>query len=256
MSKSIDNEVLKHETRANEKTLANRQRLLQLFENSPLPTDQLLVNLGLYMRSSALTKILYIHELYQLIRDVPGVIIEFGVWWGQNLALYENLRAIYEPFNAERRIIGFDTFEGYTELSDQDKRSAVITPGGHSVGVGYEAHLEEMLDYHERENVLYHQRKFSLIKGDVTRTFGEYLTEHPETIVSLAYFDMALYEPTKFCLEAIRPHLVPGSVLAMDELNSPMCPGETVAFREVFGSTGYEIRNSRIMPGRSLVIIK
>lgn len=79
--------------------------------------EHLMVSLGLFMRSSALTKILFVHELYSLIKDIPGVIMEFGCWWGQNLILFENLRAIYEPFNQARRIIGFDTFQGYVNFS-------------------------------------------------------------------------------------------------------------------------------------------
>ncbi len=54
------------------------------------------------------------------------------------------------------------------------------------------------------------------------------MTDNPQTIIALAYFDLALYEPTRKCLEAIRPHLVRGSILAMDELNSRDFPGETV----------------------------
>ena len=39
--------------------------------------------------------------------------MEFGVRWGQNLITLNNLRGIYEPFNHSRKIIGFDTFEGF-----------------------------------------------------------------------------------------------------------------------------------------------
>jgi hypothetical protein len=41
------------------------------------------------------------------------MLVEFGTWYGQNLVLLENLRAILEPFNKQRRIVGFDTFTGY-----------------------------------------------------------------------------------------------------------------------------------------------
>ena len=38
---------------------------------------------------------------------MPGVIVEFGVWLGHDLALFESLRGVYEPYNYTRRIIGF-----------------------------------------------------------------------------------------------------------------------------------------------------
>jgi hypothetical protein len=44
-------------------------------------------------------------ELYQLILPVHGVILEFGVRWGQNLALFSTLRGV-RPFNYSRRVIG------------------------------------------------------------------------------------------------------------------------------------------------------
>lgn len=85
------------------------------------------------MRSSALAKILFVDEAYRLILEQPGVIVEFGTWWGQNLVLFENLRAIYEPFNQSRRVIGFDTFKGYPSVKEKDKASDTIKVGGHTL---------------------------------------------------------------------------------------------------------------------------
>ena len=90
--------------------------------------------------------------------------------------------------------------------------------------------------------------------GDVINTLPTYLNEHPETIISLAYFDMQLYEPTKFCLDLIKPYLTKGSVIAMDELNCPEFPGETEAFREVFGTTRFKLQKSRYLPDRTYFI--
>jgi len=251
----MDTTGYKQESRSSEERLKRREKLYELFRNRPMPDDELLINLGLYMRSSALTKILYINELFQLILDIPGVIMEFGTWFGQNIILFENLRAIYEPFNYDRRIIGFDTFEGYANLSSKDKQSETIKTGGYTVTPNYEDYLTELIDYHEQENVLYHEKKHMLVKGDVTTTIGKFLEENPETLIALAYFDLALYEPTKRCLEAIRPHLIKGSVIVFDELNSPDYPGETIALKEVWGADVNKICKSKFMPGRSYMIV-
>jgi hypothetical protein len=220
-----------------------------------MPDDQLLINLGLYMRSSALTKILFIDELYQNILNVPGVIMEFGVWWGQNLVLFENLRVIYEAFNYDRRVVDFDTFEGYPKLSDKDVKSETIKVGGYTVAQHYDDYLRERINFHEQENVLFYKGKHELIKGDATLTIDDYLQKYPETIISLAYFDMALYEPTKKCLESIRPHLIKGSIVVIDELNTNDQPGEMLALRDSWGLNTYKIRKSKFMPGRSYLII-
>jgi hypothetical protein len=241
--------------RGSEKQLDSRQIMQELYTNSPVPKDEFLVNMALYARSSVVAKWLYMNELYELIINTPGVIMEFGVWWGQNLALFESFRGIYEPYNYTRRIIGFDTFEGYPAVKTQDGTSEYAAVGGYAVTNGYESHLQQVLNCHEQENTMGHIQKFELLKGDVTQTIDQYLADHPETILALAYFDLALYEPTKKCLEAIRPYLTKGSVIAMDELNCREFPGETQAFREVFGLDRYRLIRSRYLPDRAYIII-
>src|SRR6516165_9545690 len=133
------------QTRASPQQQEARRSLADLFERSPLPRDQLLVNLGLYMRSSILAKLLYVDELYQQIVRAPGVIMEFGVWWGQNLALFESLRAIHEPYNHSRKVIGFDTFAGYPAIGPQDGAGEVSRVGTYGVTPEYERHLTAVL---------------------------------------------------------------------------------------------------------------
>jgi len=241
--------------RASEQQRQNRETMKRLFEQTPLPLDDLMVNLPLYMRSSTVAKLLWVNELYELIAPVPGAIMEFGVWWGANLALFESLRAVHEPYNYTRRIVGFDTFSGYPEGRPEDGDDPLVHRGAYAVGSGHLQHLEEMLGCHERENPMSHIRKHELVAGDATQTIGAYLEEHPETVIALAYFDMQLYEPTKACLEAILPYLARGSVIAMDELNAAEFPGETVAFREVLGLDRYPMRRSRFLPDRTYVIV-
>lgn len=213
-------------------------------------------NLGLYIRGSALVKFLVINDLYLRIRHIPGAILEFGSWWGQNLVLFENLRAIYEPFNKTRQIIGFDTYEGYAGFSGQDSPGETFSEGGYAVGTGYQAYLERLLAVHEGNNVLGHLRdRHTLVAGDVTETAAAYFQAHPETTVALAYFDMGLYEPTKAGLEAIKPHMIPGSVILLDEFAWPEAKGEAIAFREVFGGERYRIEQSALTPMRAIVTI-
>ena len=111
-----------------------------------------------------------------------------------------------------------------------------------------------VLRYHENESPLSHIKKFELVKGDVTKTLDGYLNRHPETIIAFAYFDVDLYEPTKYCLERIRPHLTKGSVLGFDELNAEGLPGETIALREVLGLANCRIRRVPYTTTQSYVI--
>ncbi|MDQ0492664.1 crotonobetainyl-CoA--carnitine CoA-transferase [Paenibacillus brasilensis] len=231
-----------------------KQKFVEIMKNSPIPEEEILDNIGIYLRRQTLSRILYINELYKKIINVHGVIMEFGVRWGQNLSLYENFRGIYEPYNYNRKIIGFDTFEGFPEVDIKDGQH--VNKGDYSVTPNYFEYLDSVLQFHEQESPISHIKKYELIKGDATDSITTYLSDHPETIVSLAYFDFDLYKPTKKCLEAISSHLTKGSVLAFDELNYSALPGETIALKEVLGLSRYAIRRDPMNPLCSYIIIE
>lgn len=245
------------ETTASDDQIRHRHRLVELFEASPLPLEERLFNVGMYTRSSVLVKFLVMNEIYQKIKGIPGQFIEFGTWWGQNLVLLENLRAIHEPFNKQRVIVGFDTFEGYTALSDKDRSSDVWSQDSYSTGSNYVDYLRELLEVHEGSNALGHLKGcHRLVVGDVEVTAPRYFADHPEAIVAFAYFDMALYKPTRAALSAIKPHLVSGSVLLLDELTWAESPGEAIAFKEVFDRGEVSIEKCALYPSKAIVTVR
>ena len=222
-----------------------RAKLISLFRHCPIPDEHLLRNLGLFMNRQSLMRVLFFNELYSNIINTHGSIMELGVRWGQNLALFESFRGMYEPYNLSRKIIGFDTFEGFPSIHDKDGSSEHAAVGEMAVTAEYKEYLEGILDYHETESPIAHIKKYEIIQGDASVTVVDYLKQHPETLIALVYFDMDIYEPTKNCLEAIKPHLVKGSVIGFDELNNPVFPGETVAFQEVFGANNCRLQQSK-----------
>jgi hypothetical protein len=162
------------------------------------------------------------------------VIIEFGTRWGQNPALFASLRGMYEPFNRHRKIIIFDTFEGFPKISKQDGKSDLMKKGQLSLTKNYHKYLEEIMNIQENDNPINHIKKFEIYKGDAPTQLKKFLKKNPQSIISLAYFDFDLYKPTKDCLSIIKKRLIKGSVLGFDELNDPDSPGETTALMEVF----------------------
>jgi len=233
-----------------------RDKLRDLFKNRPFSDDLLLTNLGLFARSSALSKLFFLHEAYLKIRSIPGDIYVFGVWLGQDMVVFESMRAMLEPYNASRKIIGFDTFNGYSGFSDKDLLSDTIKEQGYTTNKTYPQFLEELLAYHRQENTMGHAVTHKLIEGDISKTVGMYIDSNQASVVAMAYFDLALYEPTIAALNAINERLVPGSVIVMDELNDPRYPGETMAFREWAKEKSYEIRRSEILPDRTFITLK
>ena len=221
--------------------------------SSAIPNAELLDNLGVYMTRQSMSRVLFMHGIYQQILPVHGVVMEFGVRWGQNLSLFSNFRGIHEPYNYTRKLIGFDTFDGFPSVAAED--GSAVAVGDYAVVPGWEVEVESILGFHEKNAPIPHKRKFELVKGDATVTLPAYLARHPETIIALAYFDFDLYQPTKDCLEAILPHVTQGTVLAFDELNCADLPGETLAVREVLGLSNHAIRRDSSSPLTSYIVL-
>ncbi|MGH3864107.1 TylF/MycF/NovP-related O-methyltransferase [Actinokineospora sp.] len=240
-----DEGTLPHESE-HERTV--RHRLAHLVASTPIPPDELVDNLALYLRRQPLTDLLSLDALYRMILGVPGVIMEFGVHRGRHLAALTALRGVYEPYNPHRRIVGFDTFTGFPDVTDIDTTSPSAVAGRFALTDVYPRHLRDVLDAHEQGEHLSHIRRTFIVQGDVRETLPRYLTDNPHTVVALAYFDLDLYEPTRDTIEAIRPYLTKGSVLAFDELAHAKWPGETAALRDTLGTDHGTLR---ALPGRS-----
>jgi hypothetical protein len=178
---------------SNQTEISNREWFLNQLKQSPIPNNEILDNMGLYLKRQTLSRILFMQQLYLQIIEVHGVIMEFGVRWGQNLALFQSFRGIYEPYNYNRKIIGFDTFEGFPETHPKDGNKSAV--GDYKVTDQYEEYLKAILNYHESESPISHIKKHEIVKGDATVTIDQYLESHPETIVALAYFDFDIYLP-------------------------------------------------------------
>ena len=243
------NTDIKHFSSTSE--VESRDAMLELMQKCPIPKEQILSNMGLFLDSKNLSRLLFLNYLYQQIVDLQGVVMEFGTRWGQNLALFTTLRNIYEPYNTSRKIIGFDTFEGFPSVSEKDGDSETVEIGRLAVTLNYEEYLHEVLMNQEQLGPRSEIKKHEIVKGNVMDTLPEYLSKHPETIISLAYLDLTLYEPTKKCLELIRPHLAKNSIVAFDELTLEEYPGETIALIEEWGLSDYEIIRNPISPHQS-----
>jgi hypothetical protein len=242
MKNNTDNDLMSLKAYASEVEKSARDHLGELYRECPIPEDQQLNNLGMFLESKLLARILFLDFLYRQAVEVQGVLMEFGTHWGQNTAVFTALRGIYEPFNRHRKIIGFDTFNGFPSISKEDGTSDLMKIGKLKTSDDYPEYLNNLLQVHQDLNPLSHIQKNEIRVGDGSEQLQIYLKQEPHTIISLAYFDFDLYEPTKKCLELIRPRLVKGSVIGFDELNDPDSPGETLALLEVFGLNNVRLK--------------
>ncbi len=176
----------------------------------------------------SIARILHLFEVYSRVLTVPGVICEFGSHWGAGTSVLRVLHKILEPNNRSRELHVFDTWKGFAGASSADRHSA---DGDFSVPEDWRSHLGELLMLQDAAGTTARPPQFVLHEGDARETIQDFLSERPETIIALAILDMDIEDPTSAVLREISGRLVVGSVVIFDELNCPMYPGETLAFR-------------------------
>jgi len=102
--------------------------------------------------------------------------------------------------------------------------------------------LSKVIDVYDSDRFLGHIPKVKLVRGDVVETIPAFITENQHLVVSMLFLDMDLYEPTVSALTNFLPRMPKGSILAFDELDNPIWPGETLAACEEVGLGRLELR--------------
>lgn len=189
-------------------------------------------------------------EIFKKIINLHGSVLDFGVYKGSSFFTYLQISSILEPYNHTRKFVGFDSFLGFTEITEKDnpnKKIGLKKKGGMIYKGGGE-YLQEGLNLLDMNRVLGHVENSEIIEGVLPDKLLDYLNEHDETIIALANFGLGLYEPTKIILEAIKPRLIKGSILVFEELNQATWPGETKALFEVFEAKNITLKRFEYAP--------
>ena len=230
---------------------ADHQEMAQLekcFVRNPAGCSQKINNFPLYARRAALTRFLVLYELFKKVLHIKGSIVECGVFRGFGLMTWSKLSAILEPTNLTRRVYGFDSFEGFPSVSGEDKSQvdAEIASGG--LYADSHEELIELIGIDDSTRYLGHIGKTSLIKGDACQTIPNFIEENTQILVSLLFLDFDLFEPTKVALEEFVPRMPKGSILAFDELDNPLWPGETMAMLKYYKGNNPKIQRLEFDP--------
>jgi Macrocin-O-methyltransferase (TylF) len=214
----------------------------KLFESEEIDLIEKIEGFGKYASRQSIAKFLTKYEIFKKVLNINGSIVECGVLYGAGLLTWAKLSSIFEPVNHTRKIIGFDTFLGFPSLEKKDTNTGIsnhLKTGGLQ-GSTLE-NVQEAVKVYDLNRPINHIPKVELVKGDFCLTVEKYIEENPHLVVSLLYLDFDLYEPTKKALEVFLPRMPKGSIIAFDELNAKIFPGETQAVHEVIG-----LKNLRI----------
>ena len=151
-------------------------------------------------------------ELYLKVKDLAGDILEFGVFKGAGMALFLNLKMMYEP-NSLMKVIGFDFFNSaaLTDSLDGLNKTMMAT-------VLNRASSEELLVESVKKRLSnFNEDNYKLIKGDGIITSSQYNIENPGSRIKLLYMDIDLGEPTYKILKTLWNKVVRNGIIVFDE---------------------------------------
>jgi len=195
--------------------------------------DRHVADFALYTPVNSIQRFLARYELMKMIQDIPGAVIELGVCSGNGLMSLIHCSKVLEPTYHYRQFYGFDTFEGFPDVHENDNSGGIVWKKGDFANHCFDK-LHDIVDLH---NSYYHvPADVELIKGDVCETVPKFLDNHKHVLISLLYLDLDIYEPTKVALKHFLPRMTKGSIIAFDELNYKNFPGETIAMLEELGT--------------------
>ena len=215
-----------------------RNNLIEKFKSNQNDIEKC-IDFPKYAPNNSIKQFLIRYELVKLINNVPGDIIECGVCGGRGLFSLLQSHLILEPKFFYRKIIGFDTFNGFTNIGDKDNKDT------NKIGDFCFENYNELIELGKihTEYMFNDLNKIELIKGNAEITIPEYLDKNKHILISLLYLDFDLYLPTKIALEFFLPRMPKGSVIVFDEIHFKRFPGETLALLETFNINNYRIQN-------------
>ena len=151
-------------------------------------------------------------ELYLKVRDLAGDILEFGVFKGAGVALFLNLKVMYEP-NSLMKVIGFDFFNSQklTDSLDGLNKSMMSTV------LSRAASDELSVDSVHSRLVNFNRDSYKLIEGEAVAKSKQYNLENPGARIKLLYMDLDLGEPTYEILKILWKKIVKNGIVVFDE---------------------------------------
>lgn len=159
-------------------------------------------------------KLLVRQEYFRMSLDIPGDIVEMGVFKGTGLFQFLKFKQIFCP-GSHKKIVGFDTFYSAPSLSGQDEEQMKkLFQGASFTGVDPNYLYGSASKILSTDNV---RDYVELVPGDVVSTLPVYCEKNPGFRISLLHLDLDVEEPTNAALEWLWPKVSRGGIIIFDE---------------------------------------
>lgn len=171
-----------------------------------------------------LRKFLVREHFFKMSLEIPGDIVEIGVFKGTGIAQLLKLREIFVPAS-NKKVIGFDLFSQSPNykgsLSESNKNlDSYYGEGGVKMEEGISrsdiSHFIDKMKLTNRRQG-FNTDIYQLIEGDVLNSIPLYLSENPGFRISYLYLDLDIDEPTYASLNLLYERVVRGGIIVFDE---------------------------------------
>ncbi len=215
-------------------------------------------NFQIYTRRIYLKRFLAHYEFFRMVVDLPGDIVELGVYRGASLMSWANFLEIRNMGDRQKQVFGFDNFWGITSLEDKDGKQDIQVKkviGGYAAGA-FEEILKDSIAIFDRDRFIPYKPRIVLVKGDIEETVPRFIEEKPGLRICLLHFDCDMYRPTQVGLKYLWPRMVSGGIILFDEYGIRPWEGESKAVDEYFADKKVKIRRLDWAPNPGGYIIK
>lgn len=219
-------------------------RLEAHFERHGISRREICRNFQIYTRRVFLKRFLAHYELFRRTIDLPGDIVELGVYRGLSLMTWANFLEVRCMGDRAKQVIGFDNWKGFTEFAPEDgapdqRVNKVI--GGYDGGA-FKDILSEAIDIFDADRFIPYKPRVVLVDGQIEDSLPRFVEQQPGLRVSLLHIDCDLYRPTRTALELLWPRVVTGGVVIFDDYGVRPWEGESRAADEFFMDKGIKLR--------------
>jgi len=207
---------------------------------------QMFHNFAAYIRRRDLARLLAHYELFKHVIDLPGCIVECGVYRGGSFFTWSKLLETFCPGDRSRKVFGFDHFEGLQDFIAEDGTDSKIHRKVTGGFCSLQADIEDPVEAHNADNLIPGVERCRLISGDVAKTLPAFLESEPGLRIALLHLDMDLYNPTKAALDVLYDSVLPGGLIVFDEYGQIPWEGETLAAEAFFRARNIEFRPKKL----------
>lgn len=208
-----------------------QNEISKLFIKHKLTREEVLDNFPIYARRQNLKRFIAHLEIFKKTIDIPGDIIEFGVYRGTSLMTWANLLETYCIGSRTKKVFGFDNWKGFEKFSkeDGDKIKKVSKQMKNYSPQKFKNELSDFIKLFDKDRFVGWKKRVELISGDASKTIKKFLKDRPGLRFSLIHFDVDLYKPTFDALTMIWDKVSIGGIILFDEYAIENWPGESQA---------------------------